>query len=297
MRNKKIFAVALACAVTFAGTAFAAEDSSGKSAQPVEKKSADKINIPVKYAENDKPDFLVAGVVKDIAQKILPVSAEARYFAPHFDAKVQSDNISFNGGRVGLKDQLGFGNDKAPEVILRYKRTTLDYIHVHGAGNSNFGGANVFKFGGTQFGGDVHTQSDLHYLKLNFANPIVSILGTGVDWSYGLTGIYWKGKVRGNDISGQAASRSKSFGAPIPHLGLGVHAALLPSLNAYAQISGLPLGGYGHFYDFEAGIRYYPLEIVGITFGYRKIDATLKRNEDYGKMTMSGPFAGVRVEF
>ena len=245
----------------------------------------------------EQPDYLVGGVIRDVAQKILPVSIEARYYAPHFNARVKSDSIRYNGGEVNLKDDLGFGNDKAPEVIFRYKRFTADYIHVHGAGSKSLGG-NTLRFGGTTFAGRAHAQSDFHYLKLNVSNPIISVLGTGVDWSYGLTGIYWKGKVRGtNAYTGTSASRSKEYGAPIPTIGLGAHVALLPSLSVYANASGLPLGGYGHFYDVEAGLRYTPLELVGITVGFRRIDVELKHDDDSAKLRLNGPYAGVRVDF
>ncbi len=312
MNIKKIFAATAVIASVSAGTVFAAQAPAKTADNPPEtertavlpEKSApktvqpEKINIPVKNATDEQPPYLVKGVIKDVAQKILPVSIEARYFAPHMDMKVKSDKIYMNGsGEVGLKDNLGFGNDKAPELIFRYKRMTLDYIRLSGTGDKDFGGTNVLTFNGAHFHGNTHSKSELHYIKLNFANPIINVLGTGVDWSYGLTGMVWKGKINGTDTNGRSASKSKTFGAPIPTLGVGAHAALLPSLNVYANISGLPLGGYGHFYDFEAGVRYSPLEIVGISVGFRRIHANIKHKEDSGDLTMNGPFAGVRVDF
>ena len=244
----------------------------------------------------EMPDFLVGGVVRDVAQKVLPISIEARYFAPHFDAKVKSDRIRYNGGQVSLKDNLGFDNDKAPELIFRYKRFSADYIHVHGTGNTNLNN-DTLRFEGVNFDGRVHSQSDFHYLKLNVSNPIVSVLGSGVDWSYGLTGMYWKGKVKGNEANtGLSASKSKGYGAPIPTIGIGAHAALLPSLSVYANASGLPLGGYGHYYDLEAGLRYTPLEILGVTVGFRRIDVKLKHDDDSAKLKLNGPYAGLRVD-
>ncbi|MBR2180018.1 MAG: hypothetical protein IJ862_06470 [Selenomonadaceae bacterium] len=241
-------------------------------------------------------NYVVGGVVRDTAQKIFPFSIEARFFAPHFDAKVHSDKIHYNGGEVGLKDNLGFDNDNAPELILRYKRFSADYIHVHGKGNTNLNGDNL-KFGGVNFSGRVHSQSDLDYLKLTVTNPIVSVLGSGVDWSYGLTGMYWKGKVKGHEsTTGLSTSKSKEYGAPIPTIGVGAHAALLPSLSVYANIAGLPLGGYGHYYDFEAGLRYSPLEILGVTAGFRRIEVKLEHDDDSAKLTMNGPYAGLRVD-
>lgn len=246
---------------------------------------------PVAQENFEEAETMVNGIVRDVAQKILPISVEARYFAPHLDVNVKSDKIYYNGGKVGIKDTLDIGNSGAPELLFRYKRFNLDYIHVHGSGDRNFG-YNPLTFDGRQFYGDVHTKSNFDYLKLYMNNPIVSVLGQGVDWSYGLTGVQWKGTV--SNFSGSA---SKRYGAVIPVLGLGAHLSPTPSLRIYANVSGLPLGGYGHLVDFEAGVRYSPLEIVGIDLGYRKIHAKLKHHDDDGTFDLDGPFAGIRVDF
>ena len=268
----KKFLLAAGMALTMSATALAAE---APAAEDI-------------FAE---PDTKVDGIVRDIAQKILPISVEARFFMPHMDITAQTKSISYNGGDVGLKNTLGFGNDNAPELLFRYKRFNLDYIRVHGTGDSNFSGAPLV-FGGKAFNGDVHSKSDVDYLKLYVTNPIVSVLGNGVDWTYGLTGVQWKGTV-----SNASGSSSKKYGAPIPTLGIGAHAAPLPSLRLYANVSGLPLGNRGHLVDLEAGVRYSPLELVGIDIGYRKIRAKLKHSGDEGTLDMDGPFFGLRVDF
>ena len=297
--NKKFTALMVGAALVSSTTAFAAEDTdNNKTEMTKESKVVATVVDPQLQDDTDgeMTDFLVGGIVRDVAQKVLPISIEARYFAPHFNAKVKSDSIRYNGGQVGLKDNLGFGNDKAPELIFRYKRLTADYIHVHGTGNTNLNN-DTLKFEGVNFDGRVRSQSDFHYLKLNVSNPIVSVLGSGVDWSYGLTGMYWKGKVKGNEANtGLSASKSKGYGAPIPTIGIGAHASLLPSLSVYANASGLPLGGYGHYYDLEAGLLYTPLEILGVTVGFRRIDVKLKHDDDSAKLKLNGPYAGLRVD-
>lgn len=230
-------------------------------------------------------------------EKNSPFSVEARFYAPHFNANVKSDKIFYNGGSVDLKSDLGFDNKKAPELILRYKRLTVDYIYVKGSGEKTFSGRDVLTFGGSRYRGKVDSESELHYLKLNVTNPIISKFGTGLDWSYGLTGMYWKGSVDGKDVGGRHESRSEEYAVPVPTLGIGAHTELLPELKAYANISGIYLGHYGHLYDFEAGVRYNPTDNFAVTAGYRKIDLKVKHNDDFGKMTLNGPFAGLRLDF
>lgn len=258
----------------------------------------DKIHFPIEREEIETPEFLVNGAIKDITQKILPISVEARYFMPHMNMNVKSDKIFYNGGDVSLKDNLGFGNDKAPELIFRYKRFTADYFTVHGTGDTNISGSNYLTFEGKSYSGNVHSKSDLHYLKLQVTNPIVNVLGSGVDWSYGLTGVYWKGSVDGTESgTGNYISESKSFGAPIPTLGVGAHASLLDVLLFRVHLSGMTFGGHGHLYDLEAGVRYNPLDLLSISLGYRKIHAKLKHGDDSGTLDIDGPYAGLRFDF
>ena len=224
-------------------------------------------------------------------------SVEGRFFAPHLYVKIKSDKVYYNGGEVGLKDDLGFGNDNAPEIIFRYKRLSIDYIYLHGTGHKTFSGRDVLTFGGSKFRGHINSKNTLHYIKLSVTNPIKTTEDGGINWSYGLTGMLWKGKVSGQDIRGRSVSKSEDFGAPIPTLGLGVHANFLPQFNAYANVSGLYAGHWGHFYDFEAGVKFKPAPHFAITAGYRKIETKVKHNDDYGKLKMHGPFAGIRVDF
>ncbi len=246
-------------------------------------------------------ETLINGATEESDKKVFKFSIEGRYFAPHMDIKVQSDKIRYRDGSVGLKDDLGFGNDKAPELIFRYKRFTMDYIRVHG--DRIFTRANPLLFGGTNLRGNVHSKSDFHYLKLQITNPITEKWNSGVDWSYGVTGIYWKGSATGTavstrqDLNNQTRTESEKIGVPVPTLGIGGHTQLWDNLKAYAHISGMYFGGYGHFYDFEAGIRYNPHERLGIDIGYRKIHANIKHKNDHGTFNLQGPYGGIRYEF
>lgn len=291
LSTKKFLVATLATATFFtASTSANAEKiSDGEKVPAVENKfDAEQVSDAEKY--------LVKGV-SDESEKNYPFSIEARYFSPHFDAQVQSNKIHYNGGRVGLKDNLGFGNDKAPEFILKYKHLTLDYIRLSGDGDRTFSGRDVLTYGGTRLHGQLHSKSQLHFIKLSVKNNIKSINGTGFDWSYGITGLFWKGKVNGTNSSGRREERSEDYGVPIPTVGVGAHARLWDNLNAFAHISGLPLGGYGHFYDFEAGLHFKPTEHFGVTAGFRRIHANIHHKDENGNFTMNGPYFGLRADF
>ena len=67
-------------------------------------------------------ETLINGATDETDKKVFKFSIEGRYFSPHMDIKVKSDKIRYRDGSVGLKDDLGFGNDKAPEIILHYRK-------------------------------------------------------------------------------------------------------------------------------------------------------------------------------
>lgn len=269
------------------------------------KKSSDTINLmpltsnqEFSFDQEFALDGAVTGMAHRVAHNLIPLSVEARFFAPHFDAKVHADSISYNGGTIGLKDQLGLGNDNAPELIVKFGGLQLDYIHVGGDGHSTLD--NTLRFGGRTFdaNSELKSKSDFDYIKLTYGHDLLSVMGNGVGWNAGIATMHWKGEVSGSSY-GYHESRSKEYWAPVPMIGIDAHAQIptLSSLKFYASISGLPLGGFGHFYDFEAGIRYFPIEVLGISAGYRRIDIHLEHDDDYGDLTLNGPYAGLRYEF
>ena len=265
-----------------------------------EKKSINLMPVQEYSFDNEfEIDGAVTGMAHRVAHNLIPLSVEARFFAPHFDAKVHADSISYNGGTIGLKDQLGFGNDNAPELIVKFGGLQLDYIHVGGDGHTSL--ENTLRFGGQTFAAnaDLKTKSNFDYIKLTYGHDIFSVMGNGVGWNAGIATMHWKGEVSGTTNLGYNESRSKEYWAPVPMIGIDAHAQIptLDSLKFYAHMSGLPLGGFGHFYDFEAGIKYFPIEVLGITVGYRRIDIHLENDDDYGDLTLNGPYGGLRYEF
>lgn len=145
------------------------------------------------------------------------------------------------------------------EIIFRYKRFFADYNRVDGTKN-------------------------LHYIKLNVNNEIISMLGTGLEWSYGVTGINWKDADENNFV-------------PVPTLGINFYMKIMPKMKFYTQFSGMPAGGFGRIYDAESGLRYSPSRHFTITAGYRHLSTKVNHNKSYGGFKNSGVFIGVRSDF
>ena len=144
------------------------------------------------------------------------------------------------------------------EIIFRYKKFFVDYNRVD-------------------------SQHNLNYIKLNVNNKIISLMGTGIDWSCGVTGITWKDA--GNNF------------VTVPTLGIDFYVTIKPRVKFYTQFSGMPVGGFGRIYDAETGLRYSPSKHFTITAGYRHLSAKVHRRNSTNNFKTSGFFIGVRSDF
>ena len=252
-----------------------------------------------KMVDSDKEVFegVSEGVLGISDSKVRPtigITAEERFFAPHLSGGVKSDNIKYNGGEVDWKDTLGLSNENSPETILRYKNMSLDWIHYHSVGEPTL--TSSLTFDNKTYNGKVNTKTNFDYLKFSVENPIVKTSAGEVKWNYGLAGMMWDMEVKGN-AGGVETTSSKTFGAPVPMVGVNAKANLAKGLNVYANVSGLPLGGYGHIADLEAGFHYEPVENLGLNVGYRMIDVDLQHKDDSASFKLAGPFAGLSYYF
>lgn len=228
--------------------------------------------------------------ISSVKQEKFYFSAETKFFAPNFNAQIKSSDFRFNGGRVDLRDDLNFTRGEAPEILLKYKNFSLDWIHLHGAGKSSVSG--TMNFGGQNFSGRLDSRSDLHFVRLKLDREIFSLIGTGIDWTVALNALKWHGSTRGEN-----SSATKNFFGVLPSIGVNLYVRFRPRWDFYVQFSGLPLGRRGHFADFESGIKYYPQKNFSINAGWRRIDFKLRRGGDLGNFVLNGPFVGVHCDF
>lgn len=228
--------------------------------------------------------------ISSVKQQKFYFSAETRFFMPNLNAQLKADDFQFNGGRVDLRDDLNLTRGEAPEVLLRHKNFSIDYLHLHGAGKSFVDGN--LNFGGQNFSGKVNSRSDIHFVRLKVDREIFSLMGSGLEWNVALNAVGWHGSARDEN-----SSATKNFFAVLPSVGINLYARIRPRLDVYVQFAGLPLGNRGHFADFESGIKYFPRKNFSVGAGWRRIDFKFKRGGDLGNIVLSGPFVGVRYDF
>lgn len=168
----------------------------------------------------------------------------------------------------GLKKNLDWSvearytsdKNKTGEVVLRYKNFSVDYMQGRGFAENN-----------------------PHYLKLNADNEIISLMGTGATWSYGLSSIHWRGA-------------ADDYLVPVPSVGLGLYMAIMPKMKLYLNLSGMYLGNKGHLRDFESGLRYSPSKNFTLTAGFRSLDFNFNSRNNV-EFKLNGPFIGLRSDF
>ena len=109
-------------------------------------------------------------------------------------------------------------------------------------------------------------------------------------------------EVTGTDsVSGQTVTKQKTFRGILPSVGFGIKSNFVSdgSLQGFAEISGMPLGKYGKFYDAEAGIKYNVTKDITVNAGYRIINLDFDKSnpDEHGKLRLAGPFFGALLRF
>lgn len=228
--------------------------------------------------------------VASVKQKNFDWSIETRIFAPNLNAQIKSTDFRFNGGRVDLRDDLNITRGEAPEILLRYKNFSLDWIHLHGAGKSSVDGN--LNFGGKNFSGKLDSRSDLHFARLKVDKKIFSLMGTELAWHAAINAVGWHGTTRnGNSIA------TENFFAALPSVGASLCVRIRPRLDIYTQFSGMTIGRRAHFTDFESGIKYFPQKNFSISAGWRRIHFKLRHGGDLSNVTLNGAFVGMNYNF
>ena len=242
--------------------------------------------------ENSKQAEISNAIQKTVKklEKKSPISFEVRYFSLGADANLNTSKVNLNGGELNLKKDLQIIDDHASEIIIRYKNFSVDYLRMTKKGDRNLSENNLH-IDGKNFSGNISAKNNFQYIKLNVDNEIISLMGTGANWSYGVTGIYWRGS-----SANSSGSRTKNYFVAVPTVGFGIYMAIMPKMTIYTQISGIFLGGRGHLHDFESGLKYSPSKNFSMTAGFRSIEFNLNHKGD-GDFKMNGPFIGLRSDF
>ncbi len=231
------------------------------------------------------------------------VDFEARLWAPDLAGGAVLD-VADRTQAIDLGSDLGLDGDEAFEGRLIWRPSRRTSLRLEYA-SFDFGGDAVLQrsvtFAGTTFDLDAQVSSSLQldYGGIGFAWQFLSTgdgrtrLGPLIE-ARGLRG---SASIRADLAGLLQASASDDF-----ELGFGAAGLLLdvePSrrIHAYARWTRSVDTGDGTLTDAEAGLRFYPIEALALTVGYRRLEVDFADGGETFDLELDGPFFGGVLSF
>lgn len=214
---------------------------------------------------------------------------ELRYYAPKL--KFTSQGI-VPTRYSNFRDTLNIKNGNAPEYRLSGKNWYLDYIGVHENGNATH---HI-----NQLPLNTYTKLNLDYASLNYLAPIKKTENSSSYWLAGLRYYRFDTSLEFSvPVAGFDKKYAKQLNQFAPAFGIGGRTYIDNSqqLALYGELSGLPLGGRGHTYDLDIGLKYKPCKNLSATAGYRVLDLKIKNDDGTGLYKLSGWYGGLNYSF
>lgn len=220
------------------------------------------------------------------------IEAEGRYWITDLtaNAKVVESSI---GTDLDFKSDLDIKDENLPEtrVILHTGENSkfrLAYTQVNYSGENTV--TRTVEFAGKSYtaGTLVNSSLDIQYARFGWIWQFVNLFGKLK------AGPMIELKAISADISLEAPTlsftESESFIGGLPTPGIAIDVNPLEAINLFAEISGLPAGDLGYFFDAEAGVKLTAISNFSLTAGYRIIDIKAESDPDFVKIKMTGPF-------
>lgn len=228
---------------------------------------------------------------------------EPGYFRPSFTFIAHYVANGIGAADVNFKDDLGLNNKNAPEYRL-WLNDTLRLAYT----KWDFSGGKTLPiditWGGSTFpaGNTASSILKTDYYRLTWLHHITKSPVLQTDWLIDLKGFNFRAAISGTDTLGHVVTQSKDFTGVIPTVGLRVVTKLKGNsgLGVFGEITGIPAGKYGYFYDMEGGLKYYLNKQASVTMGYRAFDLYAKDGKADGdkvEFKQSGPFFTLAYKF
>jgi hypothetical protein len=246
---------------------------------------------------------LIAWLLAAPAVLASSVEFEAALWSPDLGGVVQVDGNGA-GTAIDLGSDLGFGSEQLAQGRLVWRPTRRTSVRLSFSALDFAADAQLQQavtFGGTTFALDASVTSrlQLDYGGVGFAwQPLSS-----ADGRFRLGPL-----VEARGIRGEAEIRALIAG--IVPLGareefeLGFAAAglvldLEPTRKLHLHVEWKTAVGIdeGDLTDAEVGLRYYPLEALALTAGYRRLELDSRDSDELFDLELDGPFFGAVLRF
>jgi hypothetical protein len=216
---------------------------------------------------------------------------------PHFSGQMK---VGTGGDEADFQNDLGYQdkNFNGLSFGLKDKNNTSRWN---------------FSFGKYGYDGTTILNRDIKYNDQTFVKG--EVVSSDIKIQYYTVGYAKKFVKRGNFSSSYKANlsyvkinsgmknaansnnESCSTSALLPILGVAVNEKLGSKLDFYGDFSGLSSSGHGHFYCYDAGLKWQISNQALLQGGYRVMDASIKGDDSYAVLRMKGPYLSFRYNF
>jgi hypothetical protein len=228
---------------------------------------------------------------------------EGRLWRPVLAAQARAAVADEPTTDLDLKQDLGMRDHWISEARLTWRigrkhRLRLAYTPIVYRGDRIVQTTVHFRGRTYEFGTRVASEFRLQYLRLgwtwlwlDFGNGAVR-LGPLVDFK----GFRAEGSLTTPDLP-IAVSATRVWWAGAPTLGVALDVRPSGWIGVFAEISGLPVGSLGTFWDGEVGVQFTLIRYLRVTGGYRYLHGRVTSGPDFVEATMAGPFLSAVLGF
>jgi hypothetical protein len=227
------------------------------------------------------------------------VEFEGRYWKPKMSGTV---TLSDNGigaainpvDDLGMDESKGFGEARLQVKFLEKNKFNFSYLPLKWTATKNV--SKTIYFNGLTYPAGTQVESRLEArtfrggYEYDFLVGEHGFLGVTADVLFSDTSMELKAASLGIDET----ARENLI---LPLLGLNSRLVIVKWVSVTAKVSGMYMGGYGHFLDGEASLDLNPIKYLGISIGYRYLKSHLNYRDDSSNLTLDGPFASVKLRF
>jgi hypothetical protein len=210
---------------------------------------------------------------------------ETRLWMPQLDGKIKvSSGIA--GTDIDIKNDLGIGNKNFTELNFSLRKKSnwrFGFGTYKDDGATNL--VQAVNYNGKSFSGNTNSSVKIRYAKLGYSKEFAK----GQDFTACYTADVYFVKFH-TGLRNQTQNETNTQNAVLPTFGIALTNQLQKKLSLYMDFSGVPLGNKGHFYNYEAGIKWTLSDRAALQSGYRIMDVKAKSNNDYTFLKMKGPF-------
>lgn len=218
---------------------------------------------------------------------------EMNTFMPSLDLDLTGQS-SLSKRALDVKDQLGIEDISTIETKI--------YLNDHFRVSYH-----DFRYKGTKSlldtpwpSVDLRSGLDLQYGAITWFSPIKKTNHFEANWLVDLKGYNIEGEM--GLLSGKrdlVSPGQMQFSGLAPTLGLAVAGDVTEALRLYGEVSALPLGNIGSFWDLNAGLKYRIEDRTFVHLGYRIFDLITPNSALQATLhtRMGGPYFGLNYDF